>query len=433
MRYYSTPNSKGYGILTKPSIPQRNDVRLIIKNASESDIHMYGSSLTLSDVYPCSLAAGQSMQIASSFFRQFISCRANEDFVLDVYRLMDNGEELPCSWDGNIDEYVNSEDYTGLANPVYLNNYYMQEVALFDSLSIGDLAILYCELISLEYFGGGSILKLSFSDGYFEVSQDDTTKKVTVSLYNNATKSYSWQQEFDRISSGSKILIGLTGCIIDGVYYKKTKPTDIHITGTVRLDSACGLQSVYFGSDNINLATFEKFTNGIVDRSFYCSKQDVTTEYNRLLFGSVPISINAFEAGLQSKSNVSFKHNYHFNELKWVESATTKIVITADVYYGGWPVSGYITDIIIVANGSSSFVPTLSLINSQAGTSYGTLTADKTYSTGAYKIYVYSNVVLGLTSMDTETMLDTGANSVTITPTGSITESLRVYTNMRRM
>lgn len=433
MRYYSTPDNKGYGRLTKPAVTQRNDVRLIIKNVSRSDIHMFGKGLVNMEVYPCSVAAGQSMQIASSYFRNFISCKANEDFALDVYRLMDNGEELPCSWDGNIDDYVNSAGYTGLANPVYFNNFYLQEVALFDSLSIGDLAMLYCEPINLEYIGGGTLIKLIFEAGYLEVSQDATTKKATVSLYNNATASYSWQQDFDTISNGSKILIGLKGCIIDGIYYKKTKPTDMHITGVVKLETACGLQSIYFGAGTFNLATFDNFTNGIVDRSFYCCKQDVTTECNRNLFGSVPISINAFEAGLQSKSNIQFKHNYHFNELKWVESSTTKIVTTAEVYYGGWPVSGYITDIIIVANGSSSFVPTLSLINSQSGASYGTLTADKTYSTGAYKIYVYSNVVLGLTSMDTETMLDTGANSVTITPTASITESLKVYTNMRRM
>lgn len=432
MRYYSEPAWYDHYSINKPSLLQRNDVRLIVKNPSKTDIFTFEHAYTVVDVFPCHLAAGQSMQLSSACGRNFMSCRANESFVLDVYRLMDNGEELPCSWDGTIDDYVNKAGFTGLANQSTIGSSWYQEVALFDSTDIGDNAVFYCALD--RYFAGstGTLVKLNFDSGYFELSQDMDTKKATVSLYNNVTKSYAWQQEFDALSEYSRLLLGRTGCIINGVYYKKTAPNDFHITGTVRLEAMYGFNEIYFGQGVVSLASFNNYENGAVNRQYYSSKQDVTTESNGYLCGSVSANVDAFEGGLSSYRNVAFKHNYHYNELKWVASKTTKRVIWTDPYYGSWPNSAFLTDIIMIAPATSNFVPKLRLDNSN-GNTYDTITADKTYSNVVCKVYVFSNIVLGLVRYDEETMSDIGINSVTITPESAITASFKVYTNIRRL
>ena len=432
MRYYSKPAKYNHQSIKKPSLRQRNEVRLIVKNPSKTDIFIYGFSYAVVDVFPCHLAAGQSMQLSSACMRNFMSCRANESFVLDVYRLMDNGEELPCSWDGTIDDYVNKAEFTGLANPSIIDGGWYQEVALFDSTNIGDNAVFYCELTSSYVDATDTLIKLNFDSGYFELSQDTDAKKATVSLYNNATQSYAWQQEFDALSEGSRLLLGLTGCIINGVYYKKTAPTGFHITGTVRLEAMHGFNEIYFGSGSVTIASFDDYKNSAINRQYYSSKQDVTTESNGYLCGSVSANIDAFEGGLISYSDVKFKHNYHYNELKWVASKTTKRVIWTDPYYASWPNSAFITDIIMIAPATSDFVPKLRLDNSY-GNTYNTITADKTYSSEVCKIYVFSNIVLGLVGYVEENMIDTGINSVTITPESAVTASFKVYTNIRRL
>lgn len=432
MRYYSKPNSRNHDSINKPSLRQRNDVRLIVKNPSNTDIFTYEHAYTNADVFPCHLAAGQSMQLSSTCVRNFMSCRANESFVLDVYRLMDNGEELPCSWDGTIDDYVNKAGFTGLANQSTIGSGWYQEVALFDSTDIGDAAAFYCEL-SRSYVGEtGTLVKLNFDSGYFELSQDMDTKKATVSLYNNATNSYAWQQEFDALSEGSRLLLGLTGCVLNGVYYKKTAPKNFNITGTVRLESTYGFNEIFFGQGIISLNAFENYKNGAISRRYYSSKQDVTTESNGYLCGSVSANIDAFEGGLISDRDVKFKHNYHYNELKWVASKTTKRVIWTDPYYSDWPKSAFITDVIMIAPATSTFVPKLSLVDNSGNTN-GTITADKTYSNAVCKVYVFSNIVLGLVGYDEENMMDIGTNSVTITPESAVTASFKVYTNIRRL
>lgn len=432
MRYYSKPAQRNHYSINKPSLLQRNEVRLIVKNPSKTDIFIYEYAYTNADVFPCHLAAGQSIQLSSACMRNFMSCRANESFVLDVYRLMDNGEELPCSWDGTIDDYVNKAGFTGLANQSTIGSGWYQEVASFDSTGIGDNAVFYCELTKGHVGSTGTLVKLNFDSGYFELSQDEDAKKATVSLYNNATTSYAWQQEFDALSEGSRLLVGLTGCVLDGVYYKKTAPKNFHITGTVRLESMYGFNEIFFGRDVVTLNTFENYKNGAISRQYYSSKQDVTTESNRYLCGSVSANIDAFEGGLISYRDVAFKHNYHYNELKWVASTTTKRVIWTDQYYSGWPNSAFITDVIMIAPATSSFVPKLSLV-SNSGKTYNTITADKTYSSEVCKIYVFSNIVLGLVDTDEETYSDIGINSVTITPESAITASFKVYTNIRRL
>lgn len=432
MRYYSKPAQRNHYSINKPSLRQRNDVRLIVKNPSKTDIFTYEYAYTSADVFPCHLAAGQSMQLSSTCMRNFMSCKANETFVLDVYRLMDNGEELPCSWDGTIDDYVNKAGFTGLANQSTVGSWWYQEVALFDSTDIGDSAVFYCELGKSYAESTGTLVKLIFDSGYFELSQDTDTKKATVSLYNNATTSYVWQQEFDALSESSRLLIGRTGCIIDGVYYKKTTPNNFHITGTVRLEAMYGLNEIYFGPGSVTLSSFDDYKNSAISRQYYSSKQDVTTESNRYLCGSVSVNIDASEGGLVSYRDVAFKHNYHYNELKWVASTTTKRVIWTDPYYSGWPKSAFITDVIMIAPATSTFVPKLRLENSN-GKTYNTITADKTYSSEACKIYVFSNIVLGLVGYDEESFSDTGINSVTITPESAVTASFKVYTNIRRL
>lgn len=432
MRYYSKPAKRDHHLINKPFLAQRNDVRLIVKNPSKTDIYTFEHSYIVVDVFPCHLAAGQSMQLSSACYRNFMSCRANESFVLDVYRLMDNGEELPCSWDGTIDDYVNKAGFTGLANQSTIGSGWYQEVALFDSTDIGDNAVFYCELGRGFEESTGTLVKLNFDSGYFELSQDMDTKKATVSLYNNVTKSYAWQQEFDALSKYSRLLVGRTGCIINGVYYKKTAPKDFHITGTVRLEAMYGFNEIYFGQGIVSLNSFDGYKNSAVDRQYYSSKQDVTTESNGYLCGSVSANVDAFEAGLLSYGNVAFKHNYHYNELKWVASKTTKRVIWTDPYYGSWPNSAFLTDIIMIAPATSNFVPKLRLDNSN-GNTYDTITADKTYSNVVCKVYVFSNIVLGLVGYDEETMSDIGINSVTITPESAVTASFKVYTNIRRL
>lgn len=432
MRYYSKPYWNNHDLIIKPKLSQRNEVRLIVKNPSKTDIFIYEEVYSSADVFPCHLAAGQSIQLSSACTRTFMSCRANESFVLDVYRLMDNGEELPCSWDGTIDDYVNKAGFTGLANPSTISNGWYQEVASFDSTNIGDYAVFYCELTE-EYAGAtGTLVKLIFDSGYFELSHDKDIKKATVSLYNNATTSYAWQQEFDALSKGSRLLIGLTGCIINGVYYKKTAPKDFHITGTVRLESLFGFNEIFFGFDSVSLSLFEDYKNSAINRQFYSSKQDVTTESNVYLCGSVSTNIDALEGGLISYGKAAFKHNYHYNELKWVASKTTKRVMRTDQYFGGWPISAFITDVIMIAPATSSFVPKLRLENSN-GKTYNTITADRTYSSEVCKVYVFSNIVLGLVDTDEETLSDVGINSVTITPESAVTASFKVYTNIRRL
>lgn len=432
MRYYSKPAQYSHHLINKPFIAQRNDVRLIVKNPSKTDIFTFEYVYTRVDVFPCHLAAGQSMQLSSACMRNFMSCRVNESFVLDVYRLMDNGEELPCSWDGTIDDYVNKAGFTGLANQSTIGSGWYQEVALFDSTDIGDNAVFYCELGRAFAGSTGTLVKLNFDSGYFELSQDMDTKKATVSLYNNVTKSYAWQQEFDALSECSRLLVGRTGCIINGVYYKKTAPKDFHITGTVRLEALYGFNEIYFGQGNVSLNSFDDYKNSAVNRQYYSSKQDVTTESNGYLCGSVSANVDAFEGGLLSYRNVAFKHNYHYNELKWVASKTTKRVIWTDPYYDSWPNSAFLTDIIMIAPATSNFVPKLRLDNSN-GNTYDTITADKTYSNAVCKVYVFSNVVLGLVGYDEETMSDIGINSVTITPESAVTASFKVYTNIRRL
>lgn len=432
MRYYSKPYRVNHYLISKPMLSQRNEVRLIVKNPSKTDIFIFEYAYTSADVFPCHLAAGQSIQLSSACQRSFMSCRANESFVLDVYRLMDNGEELPCSWDGTIDDYVNEAGFTGLANQSTIGSGWYQEVALFDSTNIGDSAVFYCELTKGYAGTTGTLVKLIFDSGYLELSQDEDAKKATVSLYNNATTSYAWQQEFDALSEGSRLLIGLTGCIINGVYYKKTAPKDFHITGTVRLESMFGFNEIFFGSGIVSLSLFEDYKNSAINRQYYSSKQDVTTESNGYLCGSVSANIDAFEGGLISYRNAAFKHNYHYNELKWVASKTTKRVIWTDQYYAGWPISAFITDIIMIAPATSSFVPKLRLENSN-GKTYNTITADRTYSSEVCKIYVFSNIVLGLVGTDEETLSDVGINSVTITPESAVTASFKVYTNIRRL
>lgn len=432
MRYYSKPTQRDHYSINKPSLLQRNEVRLIVKNPSKTDIFIYEYAYTSADVFPCHLAAGQSIQLSSACMRNFMSCRANESFVLDVYRLMDNGEELPCSWDGTIDDYVNKAGFTGLANQSVIGSGWYQEVASFDSTDIGNTAVFYCELTKGFVGTTDTLVKLIFDSGYFELSQDAEANKATVSLYNNATTSYAWQQEFDALSEGSRLLIGLTGCIIDGVYYKKTAPKNFNITGTVRLESMSGFNEIFFGPGSVTLNSFEGYKNSALSRQYYSSKQDVTTESNKYLCGSVSANIDAFEGGLIAYRDVAFKHNYHYNELKWVASTTTKRVIWTDPYYSGWPKSAFITDIIMIAPATNTFVPTLRFENSN-GKTYNTITADKTYSSEACKIYVFSNVVLGLVGYDEETYTDTGINSVTITPESAITASFKVYTNIRRL
>lgn len=432
MRYYSKPAWRNYYSINKPMLNQRNEVRLIVKNPSETDIFIYEHAYTVVDVFPCHLAAGQSIQLSSACMRNFMSCRPNESFVLDVYRLMDNGEELPCSWDGTIDDYVNKAGFTGLANQSTIGSGWYQEVALFDSADFGDNAVFYCELTKGYAGTAGTLVKLNFDSGYLELSQDEDAKKATVSLYNNATTSYVWQQEFDALSEGSRLLIGRTGCIIDGVYYKKTTPNNFHITGTIRLEAMYGFNEIYFGSDIVSLSSFDAYKNSVISRQYYSSKQDVTTESNKYLCGSVSANIDAFEGGLLSYGNVAFKHNYHYNELKWVASKTTKRVIWTDPYYSGWPNSAFITDVIMIAPATSTFVPKLRLENSN-GKTYNTISADKTYSSEVCKIYVFSNIVLGLVDTDEETMSDVGINSVTITPESAVTASFKVYTNIRRL
>ena len=432
MRYYSKTAQRNHYSINKPSLSQRNEVRLIVKNPSKTDLFIYEYAYTSADVFPCHLAAGQSIQLSSTCQRNFMSCRANESFVLDVYRLMDNGEELPCSWDGTIDDYVNKAGFTGLANQSIIGSGWYQEVALFDSTNIGNNAVFYCELGRNYMESTGTLVKLNFESGYFELSQDLDTKKATVSLYNNATTSYAWQQEFDALSESSRILIGLTGCIINGVYYKKTAPKNFNITGTVRLEAMYGFNEIYFGPGSVTLSSFEDYKNGAISRQYYSSKQDVTTESNKYLCGSVSANIDAFEGGLVSYRDAAFKHNYHYNELKWVASKTTKVVIWTDPYYSGWPNSAFITDVIMIAPATSTFVPSLRLANSN-GKTYNTITADKTYSSEVCKIYVFSNIVLGLVNYDEETMSDTGINNVTITPESAVTASFKVYTNIRRL
>lgn len=432
MRYYSKPYQHDHDAIHKPSLSQRNEVRLIVKNPSKTDIFIYEFVYPSADVFPCHLAAGQSIQLSSACQRNFMSCRANESFVLDVYRLMDNGEELPCSWDGTIDDYVNKAGFTGLANQSTISSGWYQEVALFDSTGINDKAVFYCELDKGYAEATDTLFKLIFDSGYFELSQDADANKATVSLYNNATTSYAWQQEFDALSAGSRLLIGLTGCVINGVYYEKTAPKNFHITGTVRLESLSGFYGIFFGSGIVSLNNFENYKNGALDRQYYSSKQDVTTESNRYLCGSVSANIEAVEGGLFSDGNVAFKHNYHYNELKWVASKTTKRVIWTNQYYGDWPNSAFITDVIMIAPATNTFVPKLSLKNSQ-GKTYNTITADKTYSSEVCKIYVFSNIVLGLVDTDEETSSNVGINSVTITPESAVTASFKVYTNIRRL
>lgn len=432
MRYYSKPAQRNHYSINKPYLSQRNEVRLIVKNPSKTDIFIYENSYIVVDVFPCHLAAGQSIQLSSTCMRNFMACRANESFVLDVYRLMDNGEELPCSWDGTIDDYVSTAGFTGLANQSTIGSGWYQEVALFDSTDIGDAAVFYCELGRNYVESTGTLVKLIFDSGYFELSQDEDTKKATVSLYNNATTSYAWQQEFDALSEGSRLLIGLTGCIIDGVYYKKTAPNNFHITGTVRLEAMYGFNGIYFGRGTVTLYSFEDYKNSVIDRKYYSSKQDVTTESNKYLCGSVSANIDAFEGGLLSYGDVAFKHNYHYNELNWVSSKTTKRVMWTDPYYSGWPNSAFITDVIMIAPVTSAFVPELRLENSN-GKTYNTISADKTYSSEVCKIYVFSNIVLGLVGYDEETSTDLGINSVTITPESAVTASFKVYTNIRRL
>lgn len=432
MRYYSKPAQRNHYSINKPMLNQRNEVRLIVKNPSKTDIFIFENAYTSADVFPCHLAAGQSIQLSSACMRNFMSCRANETFVLDVYRLMDNGEELPCSWDGTIDDYVNKAGFTGLANQSTIGSGWYQEVASFDSTDIGDNSVFYCELISSYAEATDTLVKLIFDSGYFALSQNTDTKKATVSLYNNATQSYAWQQEFDALSENSRLLLGLTGCIINGVYYKKTAPKNLHITGTVRLETIYGFNEIYFGPGSVTLASFDGYKNSAISRQYYSSKQDVTTESNKYLCGSVSANIDAFEGGLISYRDVAFKHNYHYNELKWVASTTTKRVIWTDPYYSGWPNSAFITDIIMIAPATSSFVPKLRLENSNSKT-YNTITADKTYSSEVCKIYVFSNIVLGLVGYDEETYSDLGVNSVTITPESAVTASFKVYTNIRRL
>ena len=432
MRYYSKPAQRNHQSIYKPSLLQRNEVRLIVKNPSKTDLFTYGYAYIDADVFPCRLAAGQSMQLSSTCGRNFMSCRANESFVLDVYRLMDNGEELPCSWDGTIDDYVNKAEYTGLANQSTIFSGWFQEVASFDSTDIGDSSVFYCELDKNYAEATDTLVKLIFDSGYFELTQDTDTKKATVSLYNNATTSYVWQQEFDALSESSRLLIGRTGCIIDGVYYKKTTPNNFHITGTVRLEAMYGFNEIFFGRGSVTLTSFDDYKNSAISRLYYSSKQDVTTESNKYLCGSVSANIDAFEGGLLSYRDVAFKHNYHYNELKWVASKTTKRVIWTDPYYIGWPKSAFITDVIMIAPATSTFVPKLSLENSN-GKTYNTISADKTYSSEVCKVYVFSNIVLGLVGYDEETYTDLGINSVTITPESNTTASFKVYTNIRRL
>lgn len=432
MRYYSKLGRYEHYSINKPFLNQRNDVRLIVKNPSKTDIFTYEYAYTSADVFPCHLAAGQSMQMSSACQRNFMSCRANESFVLDVYRLMDNGEELPCSWDGTVDDYVNKADFTGLANQSTIGIGWYQEIASFDSAGIGDFAVFYCELSGGFMGTSGTLIKLNFDSGYFELSQDKDAKKATVSLYNNATKSYAWRQEFDAITKGSRLLVGLTGCVVNGVYYKKTKPNNFHITGTVRLEASSGFNAIYFGYGTISIEAFEDYKNGSISREYYSSKQDVTTESNGYLCGSVSATVGAFEGGLISYRNAAFKHNYHYNELKWVASKTTKRVIATDPFYGGWPNSAFITDVIMIAPATSTLVPKLSL-EDYSGNINGTITADKTYSNEVCKVYVFSNIVLGLTEYDEESDMHVGITSVTITPESAVTASFKVYTNIRRL
>ena len=435
MRYYSSPAQRDHYSIDKSALLQRNEVRLIVKNPSKTDICIYESTCphAVAGVFPCHLAAGQSIQLSSTCMRNFISCRANESFVLDVYRLMDNGEELPCSWDGTIDDYVNKAGFTGLANQSYISGAEYQEIALFDSTDIGDRAVFYCALTKKYVGSTGTLVKLEFDSGYFELSQDEDAKKATVSLYNNATTSYAWQQEFDALSEGSRLLIGLDGCIINGVHYEKTAPENFHITGTVRLKAMYKLDEIFFGVGSVTLDSFESYKNGDINRQYYSSKQDVTTESNGYLCGSVSANIDVLEGGLISYRDVAFKHNYHYNELKWVASKTTKSVIRTNPDFGSWPNSAYITDIIMIAPATSSFVPKLSLERTGSGKTYNTITADKTYSSEVCKIYVFSNIVLGLVDVDEETYSEVGINDVTITPESAVTASFKVYTNIRRL